>query len=260
MEDIVQRVFAIIFAVLVFFIMPIYMTFEKRDDISYALALKITTNFVNTVKAKGYLTADMYADFVSKLGASNNTYEIKLEHKRKVYNPVINVYDSSSKLVDTLDYSIYEDEYKKFDNNNKSNWEIKTKDFNGQQKNYNAKNGYTLKLTYKLGELIYTEEQIINFLNQEVKDNFNYFTMTDDQYKKNSKISSMPVTYDVDGKAIYKMSNGDEFNVIIRNTNITIASILFDALTFNGGTADMPRVYINYGAIIKNQEYTELAD
>lgn len=258
MEDIVQRVFAIIFAVLVFFIMPIYMTFEKRDDISYALALKITTNFVNTVKSKGYLTADMYADFVSKLGASNNTYEIKLEHKRKVYNPVINVYDSSLQLVDTLDYSIYEDEYKKFDN--KLKWEIVTKDFNGQQKKYNAKNGYTLKLTYKLGELIYTEEQIIDFLNQEVKDNFNYFNITVDEYKNISDISSMPVIYDVDGKAIYKMSNGDEFNVIIRNTNITIASILFDALTFNGGTADMPRVYINYGAIIKNQEYTELAD
>ena len=74
MEDIVQRVFAIIFAVLVFFIMPLYMTFEKRDDISYALALKITSNFVNTVKSKGYLTAEMYADFVSELGATDNIY------------------------------------------------------------------------------------------------------------------------------------------------------------------------------------------
>lgn len=258
MEDIVQRVFAIIFAVLVFFIMPIYMTFEKRDDISYALALKVTTNFVNTVKAKGYLTADMYADFVSKLNASDNSYEIKLEHKRRVYNPVINVYDSSLKLVDTLDYSIYEDEYEKFEN--KSKWEIRTHNFNRQDVVYSSKNGNSLKLTYKLGELIYTEEQIIKFLNQEQENNVNYFDITVDEYKKLSDISTMPIVYDVDGKPIYKMSNGDEFNVIIRNTNVTIAAVLFDALTFNGGTADMPRVYINYGAIIKNQEYTELAN
>ena len=121
MEDIVQRVFAIIFAVLVFFAMPLYMTFEKRDDISYALALKITSNFVNNVKSKGYLTAEMYTDFLSELAATDNTYEVKLQHIAKTYNPVINVYyddkttkEVENKLVDTLDYQIHKENYAKF--------------------------------------------------------------------------------------------------------------------------------------------------
>jgi len=258
MEDILQRVFAVIFAVVVFFVMPIYMTFEKRDDISYALALKITTNFVNKVKAKGYLTADMYADYVVELGSTNNVYEIKMEHKRKVYNPVINVYDSKAELVDTLDYEIYKDEFAKY--SAKESWRITAKGYDREDKVYTEAHGNSLKLTYKLGEIIYTEEQILEFLNQEVTGNYDYFKMGKNEYISIANVPSIPITYEVDNRPIYKMSNGDEFNVIIRNTNMTIASVLFDTLTFSGISSDMPRIYINYGCIVKNQEYTELSN
>lgn len=264
MEDIVQRVFAIIFAVIVFFVMPIYMTFEKRDDISYALAVKITSNFVNTVKSKGYLTAKMYSDFVSELGATNNVYEIKMEHRVKKYNPVINIYDSDDNVVEILDYELYKTQFdggnceKLIVNNyNSSTGEI-------EPNKYEASKGYKFKLTYKLGEIIFNEEQIIENLNQENIENSNYFKMSEDYYKENiskEDIPVVPLTYMTkDGSAIYKMSVGDEFTVTIRNTNSTLASVLFDALTFNGITSDMPRVYINYGCQIKNQEYTELAE
>ena len=45
MDGILQRVVSIIIAVAIFFILPVYIAYEKKDDISYALALKITTDF-----------------------------------------------------------------------------------------------------------------------------------------------------------------------------------------------------------------------
>lgn len=252
MEEVVQRIFAIIFATLVFFILPIYMTFEKRDDVSYTLALKITSTFVNQVKSKGYLTQEMYDEFVSELAATNNSYDIELQHISKTYNPVINVYDNKNVLVDTLEYSIYESQYTSKDLEKNG---IIAKTFDGKTITYDTKN-YSFELTYKLSNIIYGQEQILNYLAQ--VDKKSYFEMTEKEYMAINKkdMPYKPLNYkDKDGKPIYTMTVGDEFGVIIRNTNITFASILFDALTFSSSTSQVPRVYINYGATIKNEEY-----
>ena len=76
MEDNLQRFFSILISVLIFFILPLYITFEKIDDISYSLALKITSSFVDEVTAKGYISEEMYNNFVSRLSVTGNTYEI----------------------------------------------------------------------------------------------------------------------------------------------------------------------------------------
>ena len=78
MEDNLQRIFAILLTVVVFFLMPIYLAFDKKDDVAYALALRITSNFVDNVTTKGYLTAKMYNDFVSELSTTDNLYEIHI--------------------------------------------------------------------------------------------------------------------------------------------------------------------------------------
>lgn len=253
MEEIVQRIFAIIFATLVFFILPIYMTFEKRDDVSYTLALKITSTFVNQVKSKGYLTQEMYDEFVSELAATNNSYDIQMQHISKTYNPVINVYENKTNtLIDTLEYSIYESQYTSSDLSKKG---ITVKNYDGKKITYDSKN-YTFKLTYKLSDIIYNEEQILNYLAQ--VDMTSYFDLEDNAYTAMSKdsIPYKPLNYkDNNGNPVYTMTVGDEFEVIIRNTNTTFASILFDALTFSNSTSDVPRVYINYGGTIKNEEY-----
>ena len=92
MDGILQRVVSIIIAVAIFFILPVYIAYEKKDDISYALALKITTDFVENVNSRGYISADMYNSFISELSVTQNTYDIYLEHTAKKYNPVIYSY------------------------------------------------------------------------------------------------------------------------------------------------------------------------
>ena len=54
MEDNLQRIFAILLTVVVFFLMPIYLAFDKKDDVAYALALRITSNFVDNVFTNPY--------------------------------------------------------------------------------------------------------------------------------------------------------------------------------------------------------------
>lgn len=58
---------------------------------------------------------------------------------------------------------------------------------------------------------------------------------------------------------IYTMNKGDEFSVRIKNENVTIATVLFNAFTLGiGGTENNVRVYINYGGTIKEEEYKNL--
>ena len=85
MDGILQKVFSILIAVVILFILPVYVAYEKKDDISYALALKITTDFVDNVNSKGYITSDMYNDFITKLAVTQNSYDIYMEHTSKKY-------------------------------------------------------------------------------------------------------------------------------------------------------------------------------
>lgn len=231
MEDIIQRVFAVIFVVLVFFAMPLYMTFEKKDDISYALATKITSNFVDEVTAKGYLSESMYNDFISKLAVTGNTYDIKLEHIARKYSPVVNIYkkdNNQSSLQQTLEYQGNEVS----EINNKKDYKVGETVY--------SKENWDVEVTYSMYEEFYTEKQILRYLTES---------------SSNTKMKYQ----DSDEKIVYTMSVGDEFGVIVKNTNTTIATMFFNTFTFGAMSEENPRVYINYGGTIKNEEYREFS-
>lgn len=243
MEDTLQRVFAILIAVIIFFLLPLYIAFEKKDDISYSLALRITTNFVENVKSKGYLSKEMYDNYIARLAVTGNVYDIKLEHVAKKYNPVIYSYnDDYSQIRAKFDYNTYKDQYE--------NGEINSA--GGLYKN--------LVLAYDLHETRYNEGQIIEALdlNQQVIKRVINGTTEVDNYKAVNR-NDIPVVSGIyrtsDDSALYPMSKGDEFTVVIRNTNTTIASVLFNTLTFGANTGNDTKVYINYGGAIQSEEY-----
>lgn len=120
MESALQKIIAAVVGVMIMFIIPVYIAFEKADDISYSLAVKLTQNFVDNVKNKGYISPEMYSDFVSGLYATNNTYDVEIEHVKKRYDPALYVYErvedvsgevSKGKLIRVLDYSRYQNAY-----------------------------------------------------------------------------------------------------------------------------------------------------
>lgn len=212
MEDNLMRVFSVLVSVIILFILPLYITFEKMDDISYSLALKITSNFVDNVNAKGYLTEEMYNDFISRLSVTGMLYDVKMEHVAKKYNPNYFVYNDSGELINTVDYSVYASILAGYTNDDVVN-ELGAKKSN-------------IKLSYNTSEIKYTEKQILDEINS-------------------NKI-----------KKVYTMNKGDEFSVRIKNENVTIATVLFNAFTLGiGGTENNTRVYINYGGSILEEEF-----
>lgn len=120
METSLQKIIAAIVGVLIMFIIPVYIAFEKADDVSYSLALKLTQNFVDNVRNKGYISPEMYSEFVSGLYATNNTYDVNIEHVKKRYDPAIYIYEktenadgseSKGNLLHVLDYEKYKEQY-----------------------------------------------------------------------------------------------------------------------------------------------------
>ena len=250
MEDNVQRVFAILISVIIFFFLPMYIAFEKRDDISYALALKITNNFVENVTNKGYLSKDIYNNFVDELAATDNVYDIKMEHIAKKYYPVFYVYEDSgfTKISKKLDYSIASNSYT-YDAE-----EHTLKNNTGNVAYENVELSYDMKLER------YNEKQILAAIDSEKKP---LNLLTPNEYKGYTfkDIPYNPVVYgtqiDSTGKYdnFYTMSAGDEFSVIIQNTNGTIATSMFNTFTFAGDAGVRSRVYINYGGTVKEEQY-----
>ncbi len=56
------------------------------------------------------------------------------------------------------------------------------------------------------------------------------------------------------------MNAGDEFTVRIINKNMTVATVLFNALTLGMNTPNTTRVYVNYGGTITNETYRTFLD
>ena len=51
MEDNIQTIIVVIISAFLLFIFPVYMAYEKKDDISYALAMRYTQDLVDEVTA-----------------------------------------------------------------------------------------------------------------------------------------------------------------------------------------------------------------
>ncbi|MCX8075310.1 MAG: hypothetical protein N2749_06990 [Clostridia bacterium] len=242
MDSNIQRVFGILVATVIFYLFPMYVTFEKKDDVSYALALRVTYNFVNNVKNKGYISQTMYSDFLKQLSVTGNSYDIKLEHVRKRYDPAIYAYDSTySNILRKFDYNIYKSDY-----DNLGRITV-------------GSNTYTnLILSYAVNEEVYTEKQILEVLNRQISTSEPaYGQMSQIQYKTITNILQNSQIYE---KNIYVMNSGDEFAVRIVNKNTTIATVLFNALTLGLNSPNNTRVYINYGGTIINESYRTFLD
>lgn len=67
---------------------PIYHLAQQGDNTANNLSHKIVTNFVDSVRTKGYITSKMYSEFIDQLHQTGNVFDIEMEHLHKKYNPV----------------------------------------------------------------------------------------------------------------------------------------------------------------------------
>ena len=83
MKDNVSIIFAIIFAVLLLVILPLVSVLDRQDSMAYNVALKLTTEFVDSVRNKGFIDRDSYNAYITKLGTTGVLYDIKMEAYKK---------------------------------------------------------------------------------------------------------------------------------------------------------------------------------
>lgn len=87
MAKVLSVLFAAIVACALLYVYPALNSYERQEQIAYNIAYKAVTAFVDSVRNKGYITPTMYNDFNKQLAATDNMFDIRMEHDRKRYNP-----------------------------------------------------------------------------------------------------------------------------------------------------------------------------
>lgn len=84
MKDTLSTILAVLFLVVLLIMFPLYNYFERQDDMSYNIALKTVTTFVDDVAQNGYIDQTMYDKFLQRLATTGNTYDIEIEAQKRV--------------------------------------------------------------------------------------------------------------------------------------------------------------------------------
>ena len=87
MGDTSITVMAIFLAAILMFIFPLMAMADRSDDISQLSVQTETTEFVDDVRTTGKLTAAKYQNYVEKISATGNTYDVQLKIQRLDENP-----------------------------------------------------------------------------------------------------------------------------------------------------------------------------
>lgn len=233
MEDNIQTIIVVIISAFILFIFPVYMAYEKKDDISYALAMRYTQDLVDEVRSKGYITKNMYEDYRARLKVTGNTYDIQMTHEYNRYDPITNYYSVEGNKYNLVKTTTREEK----------NEYISSEE-------YALKNITKVEDTYMLSTEVYTTEHIVGVLDSERK------------LLLNSDTDNIVCSDDEDAndgcQYAYIMNAGDNFNITIKNTNITPATIIYNMVTAN--TLDVnTRIYVNYGgAILSTRWYGDI--
>ena len=183
MGENINAIMETLIAAVIMIIFPLYSAYTSKDDISYALAMSYTKDFVDTIAENGYITQDMYYGFLNNLkNGTDNSYEVSFTHKSLRYDILNKTEDPI--LPPTVEI--------------KSEWE-----------------------TY------------------------------DDNYVKN-------ILFNSEDK-IYLLSENDQINVAIRNTNTTLATTIFNIITANISNSTT-RIYVDMTSNVRNEVWRQFDD
>lgn len=177
-----EKVFNVLIALLLIFLWPISSSLNKQDDMSEIYVFNASTQFIDSVRDKGYITPTMYNQFVNQLDLTGNTYDISLEHLHKRYDPIYS------------DAGVF---------------------LGGFEVNYEG------------------------FYNAQI----------------NEKLFPRNSTESIESpNRVYKLAAGDFFNLTVKNTNRTTATLINDIL-FGSINSPNEKIVITYGGMVLNEDY-----
>lgn len=108
MGDSLITVMTIILAAVLLFIFPMMTLADRTDDISQVAVQSATVQFVDGVRETGKITEKNYNEFISKIEATGNTYDIELKLQRLDENPSKKTAQATETVIgENTYYSIY---------------------------------------------------------------------------------------------------------------------------------------------------------
>jgi len=108
MSDTLITIIAIFLAAVLMFIFPLMVTANQNDEIAQIAVQSIVAEFTNKVAQEGKVTYASYDEFVQKLHATGNSYEIEMETKILDENPGKKTTTASQ---DMIGENVYYSEY-----------------------------------------------------------------------------------------------------------------------------------------------------
>lgn len=87
MKETLSMIISVILLVILLVLLPLYNYFERQDDMSYNVALKAVTTFVDEVSENGYIDQNMYDKFIQRIATTGNAYSINLEAQVRTLTP-----------------------------------------------------------------------------------------------------------------------------------------------------------------------------
>lgn len=253
MEDNIQTIIVVIISAFLLFVFPVYMAYEKKDDISYALAMRYTEDLVDEVRSKGYITKYMYDDYKARLKVTGNFYDISLTHEYTRYDPITNYYtEEDGKYTLVKSTTQIEKENILQEAIDKNNFDEKNLDNSQEVAKYFSKyfklDIVKVEDTYKESVEVFSTDHILGVLQTEKKLATNAET-TNVKCQDNGEYEC---------QYAYIMNEGDNFNVTIKNTNTTLATVIYNMITANQ-LDNNTRIYVNYGGkILSNKWYQDV--
>lgn len=106
--DSFSSIISIFVAVIIIFIYPLLYLAQKQDMITEVYVSNETTYFVNNLRNKGYLSLEMYQNYIDNLSATRNVYDVKITHSKKMVNLE---YDEETKVFLDKYYTSYIEYY-----------------------------------------------------------------------------------------------------------------------------------------------------
>ena len=113
MGDSLTIIVVIILGAILMFVFPMSAMSERNDDIAQITVDTLITDFVNTARNTGKITAASYDKLLTDLQATGNTYDISMELQVLDANPSkkktsgLGVAQAEQKIGENIYYSIY---------------------------------------------------------------------------------------------------------------------------------------------------------
>lgn len=98
-----SKIVDILLVTILLFIVPVYYSALKQDNINQTVVTTQTSIFVDSIRDKGYIDRQMMDIFLHELSSTSAIYSVEFEHYKKIYT-------SSDSSLYELEYELCNDD------------------------------------------------------------------------------------------------------------------------------------------------------